>query len=75
MIVPINHRIHSGKRKPQPFWNSLPDCTELLSITFEEGTWAAWLYDLLKPRVASLVVATNADRAEDPPAVGTRSLN
>jgi len=27
-----------------------------LQITFEEGTWAAWLYDLLKPRVAHLVV-------------------
>jgi transposase len=27
-----------------------------LSVTFEEGTWAAWLYDLLKPRVAKLVV-------------------
>jgi len=25
-------------------------------VTFEEGTWAAWLYDLLKPRVAKLVV-------------------
>jgi hypothetical protein len=25
-------------------------------VTFEEGTWAAWLYDLLKPRVANLVV-------------------
>jgi hypothetical protein len=24
------------------------------SVTFEEGTWAAWLYDLLKPRVANL---------------------
>src|SRR5438874_13359779 len=23
-----------------------------LSVTFEEGTWAAWLYDLLKPHVA-----------------------
>jgi hypothetical protein len=22
-----------------------------LSVTFEEGTWAAWLYDLLKPHV------------------------
>ena len=22
-----------------------------LRITFEEGTWAAWLYDLLKPHV------------------------
>jgi hypothetical protein len=25
-----------------------------LSVTFEEDTWAAWLYDLLKPRVANL---------------------
>ena len=27
-----------------------------LSVTFEEGTWAAWLYDLLKPHVAKLLV-------------------
>jgi hypothetical protein len=27
-----------------------------LSVTFEEGTLAAWLYDLLKPHVANLVV-------------------
>jgi transposase len=27
-----------------------------LSVTFEEGTSAAWLYDLLKPHVAQLVV-------------------
>ena len=27
-----------------------------LSLTFAEGTWAAWLYDLLKPHVAKLVV-------------------
>jgi transposase len=25
-------------------------------VTFEEGTWAAWLYDLLKPHVTELVV-------------------
>src|SRR5712691_2552303 len=25
-------------------------------ITFEEGTWAAWLYDLLKPHVTKVVV-------------------
>ena len=24
-------------------------------MTFEEGTWAAWLYDLLKPHVTELV--------------------
>ena len=27
-----------------------------LSVTFEEGTSAAWLYDLLRPHVARLVV-------------------
>ena len=27
-----------------------------LQVTFEEGTWAAWLYDLLKPHVAEVVV-------------------
>src|SRR6204780_4166121 len=27
-----------------------------LQLTFEEGTWAAWLYDLLKPHVTKLVV-------------------
>ena len=27
-----------------------------LHITFEEGTWAAWLYDLLKPHVTRVVV-------------------
>lgn len=27
-----------------------------LCVTFEEGTWAAWLYDLLRPHVAQVVV-------------------
>src|SRR6202790_5878449 len=27
-----------------------------LQVTFEEGTWAAWLYDLLKPHVTKLGV-------------------
>src|ERR1700678_443192 len=27
-----------------------------LEVTFEEGTWAAWLYDLLKPHVTRVVV-------------------
>ena len=25
-----------------------------LHVTFEEGTWAGWLYDLLKPHVTEL---------------------
>src|ERR1017187_3010075 len=27
-----------------------------LSVTFEEGTWSVWLYDLLSPHVDKLVV-------------------
>ena len=27
-----------------------------LILTFEEGTWSAWLYDLLQPYVANIVV-------------------
>ena len=27
-----------------------------LQVTFEEGTWAAWLYDLLKPHVTEVLV-------------------
>src|SRR5437879_11031797 len=27
-----------------------------LWVTFEEGTWSAWLYDLLNPHVDNLVV-------------------
>jgi transposase len=28
----------------------------VVHVTFEEGTWSAWLYDLLKPHVTRLVV-------------------
>ena len=27
-----------------------------LHVTFEEGTWAAWLYELLKPLVTEVLV-------------------
>ena len=27
-----------------------------LHVTFEEGTWAAWLYDLLEPNVTKMVM-------------------
>jgi hypothetical protein len=40
--------------------NAILDCIRgirgELHITFEEGTWAAWLYDLLHPHVARDVV-------------------
>ena len=34
-----------------------------LHVTFEEGTWAAWLYDLLKPHVTELVVCDPRKKA------------
>ena len=36
-----------------------------LQVTFEEGTWAAWLYDLLKPYVRSLRLACGPRRYGD----------
>ena len=27
-----------------------------LHVTFEEGTWSAWLYDLIRPHVTKVVV-------------------
>ena len=44
------------KRRPAPSWNSSEDCGESLWVAFEEGTSAAWLYDLLKPHVAQVIV-------------------
>ena len=34
-----------------------------LCVTLEEGTWAAWLYDLLRPRVAQVVVCNPRQNA------------
>ena len=34
-----------------------------LHVTFEEGTWAAWLYDLLKPHVTRLMVCDSRKNA------------
>src|SRR5437899_2465276 len=34
-----------------------------LSVTFEEGTWAAWLYDVLQPHVDKLVDEKTTDSA------------
>ena len=31
-----------------------------LHVTWEEGTWAAWLYDLLKPHVHQVLVCDPA---------------
>jgi hypothetical protein len=38
-----------------------------LHVTFEEGTWAAWLYDLLKPYVTNVVVCNPRRSAYLPP--------
>jgi transposase len=37
-----------------------------LSVTFEEGTWAAWLYDLLNPHVDKLVVCNGKNALLEP---------
>src|ERR1700686_1959067 len=34
-----------------------------LFVTFEEGTWAAWLYDLLKPHVTEVLVCDSHKNA------------
>jgi hypothetical protein len=38
-----------------------------LCVTFEEGTWAAWLYDLLKPHVNKVVVCDPRKNGQAPP--------
>ena len=32
-------------------------------VVFEEGTWAAWLYDLMKPHVTEVVVCNTRKNA------------
>ena len=34
-----------------------------LHVTWEEGTWAAWLYDLLQPQVARVLVCDSRRNA------------
>src|SRR5260370_2416374 len=36
-----------------------------LQVTLEEGTWATWLYDLLKPHVTKLVVCDPRKNSRD----------
>ena len=36
-----------------------------LRVVFEEGTWAAWLYDLLKPHVTEVLVCNTRKNAQD----------
>ena len=43
------------KPRRAPFCSSSTGCADL-QVTFEEGTWAAWLYDLVKPHVTGVVV-------------------
>jgi hypothetical protein len=35
-----------------------------LQVTFEEGTWAAWLYDLLKPCFTELLSCTKTTQIQ-----------
>ena len=36
-----------------------------LRVAFEEGTWAAWLYDLLKPHVTEVLVCNTRKNTQD----------
>jgi len=45
--------VETGTKPLLAFLDRIPGTVHL---TFEEGTYAAWLYDLLQPRVAELVV-------------------
>jgi hypothetical protein len=44
------------KLKPSPFWIFSKAYAEACTSRLGEGTWAAWLYDLIKPHVTELVV-------------------
>jgi hypothetical protein len=45
-----------------------------ISVTFEDGTWVAWLYDLLKPHVAHVLACKSARTQRSTKATGvTRS--
>src|SRR5216684_763216 len=49
-----------------------------LQVTFEEGTWATWLYDLLKPHVTKLVVCDprkNSRQGNKNDRIDTRELS
>jgi hypothetical protein len=45
-----------------------------LSVTCAEGTWAAWLYDLLKPHVDKLVVCNPRKNAHNPGEFGVETF-
>jgi hypothetical protein len=44
-------------------------------VTLEEGTWTAWLYDLLKPRVTEIVVCNPRKTATEATVAGRTSAS
>jgi transposase len=48
--------VHGKRRKASTILEFLAGRRGSLFVTFEEGTWAAWLYDLLKPHVSEVLV-------------------
>src|ERR1035441_1807347 len=46
----------SSKPKLAAFLQFIHGLRGELHVTWEEGTWAAWLYDLLQPQVQQVVV-------------------
>jgi len=51
-----SHGMHPGDESGDHSRVLRGDYAETLSVTLEEGNWATWLYDLLKPHVDELVV-------------------
>lgn len=51
----VSHGIHPGN-EAATILEFFAGLRGTLAVTFEEGTWAAWLYDPLKPHVVKLVV-------------------
>ena len=45
-----------------------------LLVTLEEGTWATWLYDLLKPHVTEVVVCNLKKQKNDRKALALTGL-
>src|SRR6266496_177801 len=54
----VHYGIHSGNQSIHysRILEFLAGLRGSLFVTFEEGTWAAWLYDLLKPHVTEVLV-------------------
>jgi len=61
----IGMDVHTAtKQKPKQSSSLFMVCAVVsLHVSFEEGTWASWLYDLLKPHVTEVLVCDSRKNA------------